>query len=138
MLFLKRFFSVVFLFAAISLIVYTISIVGKNFRFSSTQRLELLWKEDIQNLAKAQKLPQSWRDIRAVERTAPSTDKRASRWTHEVAVPVKVNPNGNYKLDVLFVSQDESPHLKALMQMNIVDIKSGNTIWELDRTYDLK
>jgi len=138
MLALKRFFSLVLLLAAIALVVYAIGLVGKNFRFSSTERLESLWTEDINNLAKAEKLPAHWNEIRLIERTAPTADKRATRWTHAVAVPIKVNPNGDYKLDILFVSQDESPHLKALVQMNLIHLQSGNSVWELDRTYDLK
>ena len=138
MLVIKRILSLVFLLASVALIIYAIGLIRKSVKFSSTVKLESLWAEDINNLVETGKLPKYWDKIRVINKTAPTGDKLAIQWSHEVSAPIQLNPTGDYKLEVFFLSQNESPHLKALVQMNMVHIKTGNSVWELDRTYDLK
>ncbi len=135
---LKRFFSLIFLLASLALIIYAIGIVGKKFRFSSTTRLERLWTADLINLAKDGKLPAQWSEIREIDKIAATGDRLAARWVSDVNVPIRVNPSGDYKLQILYLSQSKPPHLRALIQLTLVHIKTGNSIWELDRTYNLK
>jgi len=124
------------LLAAISLVIYVLAQIGLSYRAESAQVLERLWQNDFQNLKVNSALPSYWSNIRIVEKTAAQGDVLAEVWTKSVAPPITVNPDGTYKLEILFLSQVDGPQKRAVIQHHIVDISTGNTVWELGRTYE--
>ncbi len=54
------------------------------------------------------------------------------------SIPFKTSAGGLYKLEVdAFSSQKEDTKI-AILQMNLIEIKSGNKVWELSRNYEIK
>ncbi len=121
---------------AVALGVYIIADVGATYRAKSTARLAQLWQKDIDNLQFAHKLPAYWTEIRLVERYPANDDVLASLWSKTVSLPVEVNPQGEYKLEVRFRSQkNEAGVIRAVIEHGITHIPSNNYVWELGRTY---
>ena len=57
---------------------------------------------------------------------------------HPSSFPLQIFPEGQYKLEILFISQESEAGVpQAMIQLQIVTIESNNTVWELLRTYDL-
>lgn len=137
MLFRKIFFQAVLMIAA-ALGVYIIADIGLTYRVKAAAKLEQLWSEDIQTLAAAQKLPPSWSGIRVVEKISGNKDPMSELWAKTVSSPIEINPNGEYKLEILMLSQkNESGQTRAIIQHHIIHIPSNNSVWELARTYIL-
>jgi len=99
--------------------------------------VERIWQEDIDNLSSKHKLPPQWGEIRTVEKDPAAGDSEAARWVKETAAPIEINPKGDYKLEILFLSQKDGPKERAVIQHKMIHIPSGNLVWELDRTYQL-
>lgn len=134
----KKLLGQVSLLIAISLVVYILAEVGLNYRNKKSALIEQLWSKDIERLSKNNNLPLFWRDLRIVEKMAPDEDKSAKRWIKTVSIPIEVNPKGSYKLELLFLSQEDDEHERVVILHHIIHIPSGNSVWELGRTYSLK
>ena len=91
-------------------------------------------KSDFQDL-NTTNLNQYFSSISEVKLTP--TDEISSVWAYFVKPPVQVTTNGQYKLDLLFISQNDED-LKAIVQYQIVDQKTGDTVEEFARYYDLE
>jgi hypothetical protein len=100
-----------------------------------TERLQILWDQDVQKLKEAKKLPAGWDDIRQID-LFPATDN-AKVWLKNVTVPLQVRADGQHKMEVLILSWEESGVTGAIVQYNLVDLKTNNMIWELGRTFVL-
>ena len=99
-------------------------------------RLERLWAEDVADLAEAKKLPPFWNDIQKVEMYGGDT--QAKDWARKIEVPIKTNPQGTHKLEVLLLTWEENGKRGAVIQYDAVDLKSQNMVWELGRTFILQ
>ncbi|MCB0351136.1 MAG: hypothetical protein KDD38_08120 [Bdellovibrionales bacterium] len=128
----------VLLLAAFSLCVYIVATIGISYRGKSAAILERAWKLDIQNLKLNNKLPAYWDDIRLIEKYTAKDDNKAETWMKDVYPPIEINPNGQHKLEILFISQSENGEQKAVIQHHIINIPTGDSVWEIGRTYDLK
>ncbi len=123
---------------AIAAIIYLFANILGNYQSKNALILEQLWSADIEKLSENNILPLSWAEIKFVEKNAAENDSVAEIWKQKVSVPVQIYPEGHYKLEVLFISQESETGIKqALIQLQIVTIASKNTVWELTRTYDL-
>jgi hypothetical protein len=134
---MKNLFSQFFLLAAISSLIYLAANLGLSFQAKTSQKLERVWQEDLHNLAQAKKLPSFWFEIRSVEKVAAQEDSTAEDWALNVSTPIEINLNGKYKLEILFLSQNENGVTRAVIQHHIIHIPTGNSVWELGRTYIL-
>lgn len=123
------------LMIALSAALYVIAVIGINYKSKSSENLELIWAKDIKNLVQHNSLPAHWIDIRLIEKVAAQDDPLAENWSKSVSSPIEINPKGDYKLEVLFLSQEENGHLRAVIEHHLVHIPTGNTVWELGRTY---
>lgn len=135
---LKKILKQVFLFSTIAATLYVGSDLALNFRTPSSAILERVWAQDIQHLLEKEKLPSYWNNIRIIEKIPANDDILAAEWVKSVSPPVKVNPDGKYSLEILFLSQKNEAEEKAVIQHHIIHIPSGNSVWELGRTYQLK
>ena len=134
---IKASLSQIILLSLIAFSIYTFAKIGLDYRAKSAERLEHVWREDIQNLQHAHKLPASWDDISQVEKIPGLQDAEAASWVKSVSSPIQINPSGKYKLEILFLSQNDNGHKRAVIQHHMIHIPSGNSVWELGRTYTL-
>ena len=134
---LKKLIEQFSLLAILALIIYSVAQIAMSYRAESAEKLEKVWQQDLENLHSQNKLPSYWSDIRTVEREPAQDDSLANQWVKSVASPIVINPNGQYKLEILFISQTDSGQTRAVVQHHLIHIPSGNSVWELGRTYDL-
>ena len=82
-------------------------------------------------------LPKIWSSIREIE-LSPGTEESVS-WLKQLQIPVILNKDGNYKLQILFVPWEEGGKVGTFIQYDLVDLKSenSNTVWETTRTFIL-
>lgn len=97
------------------------------------KKLERQWFEDVDLLEESGKLPQPWYDVKEVELIGGTPETRNLLKRIKIPVGVK-NQGGTYKLEVLVVVWEEEGKRGTMIQYNLVDLKSGNTVWELGRT----
>ena len=133
----QKLFGQLFILIALSLLLYLGATYAINYRAASTVKLEKLWQEDLVNLKATKKLPSYWQSIKEVKKISANEDAEAEKWVKSIASPIEINPTGEYRLEILFLSQSENEQEKAVIQLHIIHITSGNSVWELGRTYEL-
>lgn len=106
------------------------------FTASMEERLQWAWDEDVRQLAATEKLPEDWKFIRAIDVIA--ADDRAEKWREHLIPPVALNSDGHQRLEVLLISWEEDGQgCGAIIQYHLIDEKTGNTKWELGRTFKI-
>jgi hypothetical protein len=123
----------------VQLTVVTVGLfLGSQFVFdeysSQSATLTKLWREDIENLNNSKILPAAIYNLREIEWIAP--DKQARKWTKFLKPPFALKSSGEYRLELLILSQQDGA-LAAVIQHHLIHIPSGNSVWELGRTYTL-
>ncbi len=131
-------FGQVLLLAAFALCIYIVAVIGITYRDKSAAFLERAWKLDIQNLQLNNNLPLYWNDIRLIEKYSAQDDPVAKSWIKNVYPPIEINPMGNYKIELLFISQEDSSEKKAIVQHHIIYLPTGDSVWEMARIYNLE
>lgn len=94
-----------------------------------------LVNSDLQQLQKKDFLPEAWHSIREIKYRFQSEKIKQAIDIQKLSVSKK--NNGQYNLEIEFIEVPDDKKPKMLMQMNLIEIKSKNTIWELGRTYVL-
>lgn len=95
-----------------------------------------VWRTDFQRLLKSGEIPVAWGKINQV--LFIPTDPLTVELAQYLQAPVKINKDGEYRLEVSIMShQSESDKTQVLLQHNIIDTQNENTIWELNKTYNL-
>lgn len=56
----------------------------------------------------------------------------------EGSIPFKTSIRGAYNLEIDAFSSPQKSSKIAVLQMSLIEIKSGNKIWELSRNYEIK
>ena len=103
---------------------------------SKVQRLNYLWKRDMNILKGSKHLHPGIKQVREFEAFAGSDG--AKKWLPQLQVPWKKLEKGKYKLEILLLDFNENNQDHAVIQLNLVEIESENMIWELGRTYQLE
>jgi hypothetical protein len=98
----------------------------------SKEKFVLSWKKDIAALEKSSKLPKEWQEIREI--IVKTDNSPAQNWVEKIETPVKKKPDGFYRLDVFIAHWIDNDKYGVLIQYNLVDLRNGNTIWELSRS----
>jgi hypothetical protein len=82
-------------------------------------------------------LPKVWNSIREVKFVA--TSKSAATWLAESKPTIAIIKDGKYILEYVLIddSEPEKQDTIALVQMSLIEVDSGNKIWELARIYSL-
>jgi hypothetical protein len=96
------------------------------------KRLERQWHDDIRELEDSKKLPAAWFDVGQIEIVGGTNETKD--WLKHIQSPLTPKANGHYKLDVLLVGWEETGKRGAMIQYNLEDLGTKNTIWELGRT----
>lgn len=93
------------------------------------------WANDVEILEKSNQLPVGWQNIREI--SLKTDNSIAQDWIVGMEAPIKKNPQGKYRLDVFIIHQLEDTRYGAVVQYNLVDLVTGDTTWELGRTFKL-
>jgi hypothetical protein len=88
------------------------------------------WDEDLKHLDKAHLLPQGFKGLKKIDLTSSSTRLRDA--FKKYPLDLSYNPNGKYSLEIF---ADEIEGGGVVIQYDLIEIKSGNTVWELGRTF---
>lgn len=99
------------------------------------EKFKRSWYEDVQLLEKSKSLPKEWQSIREISIKADNSP--AQDWIAELTAPITVTKDGHYRLDVFIIHWIEKERYGVVIQYNLVELKSQNTIWELGRTLKL-
>lgn len=105
---------------------------------SMSDRLGVLWRQDFQTLQRLGRLPSGFAQIGKIDVIAANGDPLAKTWKNEIEVPIAVNPKeGLYRLEVLLLSWTEGRQKGAIIQYDLMDMKTDNLLWELGRSFTL-
>lgn len=105
-------------------------------RLSPASKLQTLVQRDIERLEKHRSLPSSWQNISTIEYSGG--DQRAKKWLNQgFRMPLALNKSGNYRLEVLILSFEDQSQQFAILQYNLVNLKTQNMEWEMGRTFNL-
>ena len=96
------------------------------------KRLERRWAADVTLLEDSGKLPPAWFDVKSIDISGGTPETRG--WLKLIHSPLKTNPTGQHRMDVLVVAWEEDGKRGALVQYNIEDLKTKNTVSEIGRT----
>lgn len=103
---------------------------------SPVQRLQILWAQDIQKMEASGKMPAAWHSIQEIELYGGT--KESKEWLKQLKIPIPLHRDGTHRLEILLVAWDEGPKKGAMIQYDLVNIKTKNTEWELGRTFILR
>lgn len=96
-----------------------------------------VWHDDIKRLIKSGEIPNAWSKINQIIFIA--TDPETKELTKYLKAPVKINKSGEYRLEISVIShQSDLNKTQILLQHNIIQNDNDDTIWEINRTYNLK
>lgn len=99
------------------------------------KKFERQWRDDVKLLEASQRLPKPWFNVKDLEIIGGTPETKD--WLKRIDIPLQTKLDGQFHLEVLVVAWEEDGKRGALVQYNLVDIKSGNNIWELGRTFIL-
>jgi hypothetical protein len=101
-----------------------------------SQTLEEVWHKDIKKLEAEKALPPGLKNLRNIDWETP--DITAKTWKRFVQSPFLTKESGEYRLELLVLTQnDAGSTLTAVIQHHLIHVASGNSVWELGRTYAL-
>lgn len=90
-----------------------------------------LWKQDIEKLVLHKKIPREWGEIKTIEYVPLSESSR--ELLEKVKAPIRTHEKGKYHLQIKVDDWQDKEFLNLLIQYHLIDIPTGNTVWELDR-----
>lgn len=94
--------------------------------------LERRWAADVHLLEASGKLPPEWSHVKELEFIGGTPETRA--WLKLMKAPLRTNPRGTFRMDVLVVAWREGARRGALIQYDIEDLKTKNMVREIGRT----
>lgn len=101
------------------------------------RRFERFWSQDVELLTRSSKLPKSWYEVSEIKIIPGSIETK--NLLNRFESPLKVTKlDGPNRLEVIVYAWKEGEKIGVLMQYNIEDIASRNTLWELNRTLILQ
>lgn len=92
--------------------------------------------QDFFTLNKEKKLPIVFGDLKNINLTYHDTNLK--KIIPKDAIPFKTHKSGRYKLDIEAFSAPDDKSTIIVLQMNVIDTKTGNKIFELSRNYEVQ
>lgn len=92
------------------------------------------WREDFSKLLSSNEGHPGLKEIKSVKLIA--TDSDLENLYHQAAIDFKESPQGKYVLEIFMDHVEEDGGV--VIQYDLVDLSSGNTIWENGQTYSQK
>lgn len=90
-----------------------------------------VWQEDYDKQMAANELHEGFKQIKSIQLFATSEKLKKIYQTQPLNIPQ--SPDGKYFLEIFFDEADEGG---AIIQYDLVEVESGNTIFEVGRTFD--
>lgn len=106
--------------------------LGLYFWASPEKKFSMIWQNDLERLQKAKALHGGFQKLKTVKVVTPSEKLR--RLAGQNPGNLKTNPQGEYELEIFM---DEMTGGGVVIQYDLVNLKTGNTVWELGRTFTL-
>jgi hypothetical protein len=103
---------------------------------SSSAKLFKEWNRDLTQLKAKKQLPSGFDSIKEIRYTPMS--KMSAQWISGTRIPISLNHEGKYRLSVEVDHWVEKQKAAAIINYQLIDIKSGNTVWEFGRTYPIR
>lgn len=101
---------------------------------SESVQISELWAQDFKKLGKVlarSRAPQRIKDVSLV-----GSDETTQQWIKAgIKSPVPLNPEGDIKLEVLVIQWKSRGRRGCILQQTFIHIPTGNTLFELGRTY---
>jgi hypothetical protein len=91
------------------------------------------WEADIQHLREVKALPPGFSDLKAIKLS--STSEHLKKMFKKYPIHFGTTDKGHYTLEIYM---DELEDGGVIVQYDLVEQKSGNTVWELARTFPQK
>jgi hypothetical protein len=105
-------------------------------QLSARDRLQYLWNRDFVALQNAKTVPPGWYHLKEI--VYLGGDPTAKTWISEgLRSPHPTTEDGGYRLEVMVLSFEEDNQLGAIIQYNLVNLKTSNMEWERGRTFIL-
>src|ERR1700692_1590925 len=76
-------------------------------------KLQQLWEEDMLALNQGGRLPSEWSQIREIQLLGGNEESKA--WLKQIQIPVHLNKEGTYRLQILLVSWAEEGKIGAYL-----------------------
>ncbi len=99
------------------------------------KKFALATRTDFNLLMKNHYLPPSWSNIRTIEISSDAS--HVQDWLGPEAFDVKKKADGEFALKVFVSEWIDGYRYGALVQYDLINLKTKNTVWELNRTYKL-
>jgi len=99
------------------------------------KRFSELWARDVSMLKAAHIFPPGIFDLKSYELSAAT--ERTQSWKPDISIPFGTDPNGHFHLEILLLSWEEGSKEGAIVQYNLIDMRSKDMTWELGRTFVL-
>lgn len=96
------------------------------------EKIETLWKQDLELLVRTGSLPKQWTQISEI-RLFPLSES-TKKLVKEIKMPFRQHPEGDYLLEISLDDWQENQDYGIVVQYNLINKTTGNTIWELGRT----
>ncbi len=91
---------------------------------------------DFHQLNKKGQIPKYFFQIRNIKWSYHDQDLKKD--IPEESIPFRATASGLYNLEIDAFSSQQKTSKIAVIQMNLIDIKTGNKIWELSRNYEIE
>ena len=123
----------------LALLAWTVNSLYSQLHFqhlSHLDKLQELWIQDAKKLENSKVVPPGWYKLKEI--TYFGGNPTAKNWIIEgLRAPNPVSEGGTHRLEVLLLSFEDEGRIGAIIQYNLVHIKSNNMEWELGRTFFL-
>lgn len=98
-------------------------------------KFALATRTDMKLLEKNHYLPKAWSKIKSIEISSDAS--HVQDWLKADAFDIAKVNSGEFTLNIFVSEWIDGYRYGALVQYDLIDIKSKNTVWELNRTYKL-
>lgn len=118
---------------AASFLLLALGFMGSEFYFGPEKRFVDSWGKDFQTLLESKKLHEGFGKIKRIEFI--STSPKLEKAYKNRPINISESPSGSYELQIF---ADEIPGGGIIVQYDLIDLASGNTIQEVGRTFPHK
>jgi len=127
--------GVLFLAAGIALGAYTLYEKMQPRGAMTVENFRVVWERDLAFLKEKSRLHEGFENLKMVEFT--SSDDQVRGWIEIYKPDFGIQSTGMYKLEVLLDTWNDEKEKGVIVQYHLVNLTTGDTIWELGRTLTL-
>jgi hypothetical protein len=95
-----------------------------------SEQFQTLWQMEFEK-----PWPDEFKKLRSVH--VLETDAQARQWLGALPSEFRTIKDGNYQLNILATTWEEAPQLALVVQYDLIDLATGNTIFETGHTFIL-